>query len=186
MYASFVAAQEIVKHGKPFTDGEYIKNSFLKISEQSFTDFKNKSEIVQKIPDMPLSAKTVKDRSDKMVEDITKQQIKDINSAVTYSIACNESKEKHDIEQIAIFCRYVNSAGPQEEMIELIPLKGQTRGENICEAILECLKAKGINTTHLGSVATDGALRMTGSQKGFVALLQKSLDRKLPSFHWIL
>lgn len=46
-YASFVAAQEIVRYRKPFTDGEYIKESFFKISEHVFTDFKNKSEIVQ-------------------------------------------------------------------------------------------------------------------------------------------
>uniref|UniRef100_A0A8C9ZDY1 SPIN-DOC-like zinc-finger domain-containing protein n=1 Tax=Sander lucioperca TaxID=283035 RepID=A0A8C9ZDY1_SANLU len=167
-YASFVAAQEIVRHGKPFTDGEYMKESFIKISEHLFTDFKNKSEIVQKIRDMPLSAKTVKDRTIKMTEDITRQQIKDINSAVAYSIACDESKDKGDVEQIALFCRYVNSAGPQEEMIELIPLKG-------------------INTTHLLSVATDGAPSMTGAHKGFVALLQKStLNRKLLTFHCIL
>ncbi|KAL0973635.1 hypothetical protein UPYG_G00207640 [Umbra pygmaea] len=135
---------------------------------------------------MPLSAKTVKDRTIKMAEDITRQQIKDINSAVAYSIACDESKDKGDIEQIALFCRYVNSAGPQEEIIELIPLKGQTRGEDICEAVLNCLSAKGINTTHLVSVATDGAPSMTGAQKGFVALLQKLLDRKLLTFHCIL
>ncbi|XP_067094207.1 general transcription factor II-I repeat domain-containing protein 2B-like [Osmerus mordax] len=121
-----------------------------------------------------------------MAEDITRQQIKDINSAVAYSIACDESKDKGDIEQIVLFCRYVNSAGPQEEIIELIPLKGQTRGEDICEAVLNCLRAKGINTTHLVSVATDGAPSMTGAQKGFVALLQKSLDRKLLTFHCIL
>ncbi|KAL0978655.1 hypothetical protein UPYG_G00173530 [Umbra pygmaea] len=135
---------------------------------------------------MPLSAKTVKDRTIKMAEDITRQQIKDINSAVAYSVACDESKDKGDIEQIALFCRYVNSAGPQEEIIELIPLKGQTRGEDICEAVLNCLRAKGINTTHLVSVATDGAPSMTGAQKGFVALLQKTLDRKLLTFHCIL
>ncbi|XP_066471497.1 protein FAM200C-like isoform X2 [Tiliqua scincoides] len=185
-YASFVATQEMVRHGKPFTDGEYIKESFIKISEHLFTDFKNKSEIVQKIRDMPLSAKTVKDRTLKMAENITRQQIKDINSAVAYSIACVESKEKGDIEQIALFCRYVNSAGPQEEMIELIPLKGQTQGEDICEAVLDYLRAKEINTTHLVSVATDGAPSMTGVQKGFVALLQKSLGRKLLTFHCIL
>ncbi|XP_059843836.1 SCAN domain-containing protein 3-like [Hypanus sabinus] len=182
-YASYVAAQEIVRHGKQFTDGEYIKESYIKISEHLFTDFKNKSEIVQKIRDMPLSAKTVKDRTIKVAEDITRQQIKDINSAVAYSIACDESKDKGDIEQIALFCRYVNSAGPQEEMIELIPLKGQTQGEDICEAVLNCLRAKGIKTTHLVSVATDGAPSMTGTHKGFVALLQKSLDR---TFHCIL
>ncbi|XP_059812513.1 general transcription factor II-I repeat domain-containing protein 2B-like [Hypanus sabinus] len=180
-YASYIAAQEIVRHGKQFTDGEYIKESFIKIS-----DFKNKSEIVQKIRDMPLSAKTVKDRTIKMAEDITRQQIKDINSAVAYSIACDESKDKGDIEQIALFCRYVNSAGPQEELIELIPLKDQTREVDICEAVLNCLRAKGIKTTHLVSVATDGAPNMTGTHKGIVALLQKSLDRKLLIFHCIL
>ena len=181
-----MAAQEIVKHSKPFTDGKYIKNSFIKISEYLFTDFKNKSEIVQKIRDMPLSAKTVQDRTSKMAQDITKQQIKDINSTVAYSIACDESKDKSDIEQIALFCRYANSAGPQEELIELIPLKGQTHGEDICEAVLECLRTKSINTNHLVSVATDGAPSMTGAHKGFVVLLQKSLDRQLLTFHCIL
>ena len=60
-----------VKHGKRITDGEYIKNSFIKIFEHLLTDFKNKSEIVQKIRDMPLSAKTVEDRTSRMAEDIT-------------------------------------------------------------------------------------------------------------------
>ena len=135
---------------------------------------------------MPLSAKTIQDRTSKMAQDITKQQIKDINSAVAYSIACDESKDKSDIEQIALFCRYANSAGTQEELIELIPLKGQTRGQDVCGAVLECLKTKGINTNHLVLVATDGAPSMTGAHKGFVVLLQKSLDRQLLTFHCIL
>ena len=160
-------------HGKPFTDGEYVKESFLKISEQLFVDFKNKCEIVQKIREMPLSAKTVRDRTIKMAENITKQQIKDINSAATYSIACDVSKDKNDIEQIALFCRYVNSAGSQEEMVELIPLKCQTRGEDVCEAVFECLRAKDIKTTHLVSVATNGAPSMTGAHRDFVALLNR-------------
>ena len=186
IYASFDATQEIVRHRKPFTYGEYVKETFLKISEHLFPDFKNKCEIVQKIGEMPLFAKTVKDRTIKMAENITKQQIKDINLAATYSIACDVSKDKNGIEQIALFCRYVNSAGPQEEMIELIPLKCQTRGEDVCEVVFECLRAKNIKTTHLVSVATDGAPSMTGAHRGFVTLLQKSLNRKLLSFHCIL
>ena len=121
-----------------------------------------------------------------MAEDITKQQIKDIYCAVAYSISCDECKDKSDIEQIAIFCRYVNSAGPKEKIIELTPLKDQTRGEDICEAVLECLRAKGINTTHLVSVATNEAPSRTSAQKGFVALQQKSLGRKMLTFHCIL
>ncbi|KAK1889551.1 General transcription factor II-I repeat domain containing protein 2A [Dissostichus eleginoides] len=135
---------------------------------------------------MPLSAKTVKDRTIKMAENITSQQIEDINSAPAFSIACDESSDVNDIEQTALLCRYVNSDGPQEEIIELIPLKGQTRGEDICKAVMTCLQAKGINTTHMVSVATDGAPSMRGTQKGFVTLLQKSLDRELLTFHCIL
>ena len=184
--ASFVATREIIKRGKPFTDGDYMKDSFIKISEHLFSDFKNKTEIIQKIKDMPLSAKTVKERAIKMAGDITNQQIKDINSAPAFSIACDESCDVIDIEQTALLCRYVNTDGPQEEMVELIPLKGQTRGEDICEAVLKCLNDKGINTNHLISVATDGAPNMRGSHKGFVTLLQKALDRNLLVFHCIL
>ena len=50
-YASFVAAQEIVRLKRPFTDAECKKESFIKISDYLFTDFKNRSEIVQKIRD---------------------------------------------------------------------------------------------------------------------------------------
>uniref|UniRef100_A0A674PAJ3 General transcription factor II-I repeat domain-containing protein 2A-like n=2 Tax=Takifugu rubripes TaxID=31033 RepID=A0A674PAJ3_TAKRU len=184
--ASFLAAQEIVKRGKPFTDGEYIKETFIQISEHLFSDFKNKNEIVQKIKDMPLSAKTVKDRTIKMAANISSKQIDDINSAQAFSIACDESSDVNDIEQIALLCRYANANGPQEELIELIPLKGQTRGQDICDAVVSCLKDKGINTTHLVSVSTDGAPSMRGAQKGFVNLLQKSLGRDLMTFHCII
>uniref|UniRef100_A0A3B4C9Y8 HAT C-terminal dimerisation domain-containing protein n=1 Tax=Pygocentrus nattereri TaxID=42514 RepID=A0A3B4C9Y8_PYGNA len=95
-------------------------------------------------------------------------------------------KSANSTTYASLFCRYVNSTGPQEEMVELIPLKCQTRVEDICEAVLDCLRAKEIKTTHLVSVATDGAPSMTGAHRGFVALLQKSLDRKLLTFHCIL
>lgn len=39
--------------------------------------------------DMPLSAKTVQDRTVKMAENVTRQQMKDINSALAYAIACD-------------------------------------------------------------------------------------------------
>lgn len=44
IYANFVAAQEIVRHGKLSMDGEYMKDSFIKISEHLIADFKNKRD----------------------------------------------------------------------------------------------------------------------------------------------
>jgi len=79
----------------------------------------------------------------------------------------------------------VISDGPQEEINELIPLKGQTRGKDIC-GVVNCLKAKEINITTMVSVTTDAAASMRGTQKGFISLVQKSLDRERLTFHCIL
>ncbi|GBL85580.1 hypothetical protein AVEN_34727-1 [Araneus ventricosus] len=64
--ASFAISLEIAKRGKPFSDGEYIKDCFIRASEELFRDFKNKAEIMKKIKDLSLSAKTVQDRTAKM------------------------------------------------------------------------------------------------------------------------
>ena len=186
--ASFVATREIIKRGKPFTDGDYMKSpSFIKISEHLFSDFKNKTEIIQKIKDMPLSAKTVKERAIKMAGNITNQQIKDINSAPAYSIACDESCDVIDIEQAALLRRYVNSDGPQEEINYhwINTTERPNTGGGDMWGCAEVFKWQW-NTNHLISVATDGAPSMWGSQKGFVTLLQKALDRNLLAFHCIL
>ncbi|GBO00877.1 hypothetical protein AVEN_273724-1 [Araneus ventricosus] len=63
---SFAVSLEITKRGKPFTDGEYVKDCFVRASEELFHDFKNKEEIMKKIKALPLSAKTVKDRTVQM------------------------------------------------------------------------------------------------------------------------
>lgn len=79
-----------------------------------------------------LSAKVVKDRAIKMSTNITTQRIEDISSTLPYSVAYDKSSDVNDTKQITLLYRYVNSDGPQEEMIKLIPLKGQTQGEDIC------------------------------------------------------
>lgn len=65
-----------------------MKDSFIKISDHLFSNFKNKQEIVQKIKEMRLSAKTVKDRTIKMAENIT------------FSIARDELSDVNDVEQL--------------------------------------------------------------------------------------
>lgn len=54
-------------------------------------------------------------------------QIKDINSAPAYSITCDGSNDVRYIKQIMLFCRYVNFDGQQEEILDLIPVKGQIK-----------------------------------------------------------
>ena len=73
-------------------------------------------------------------------------QIEDINAARAYPISCDESSDVNDIELVVLLCRHVNSDDPQEDLIKLVPLEGQIRGEDTCDAVIQCLKSKGTNT----------------------------------------
>ncbi len=154
-------------------------------SVQRIKKNKNKDEIIKKIKNVPLSAKAMRDRALKLAQDITNQQTVDIISFCGFSIACDESCDV-DIARVALLGRYVNSEGPQEQLIDLLPLTGQTRGEDIFSTIITCLKEKEIQTNHIISVATDGAPSMTGIHKGFVSLLKQQLNHEVISFHCIV
>lgn len=184
--ASFAVAQEIAKHGKPFTDGDYIKTCFLNMAQHLFSNFKNKDDIITKIKDTPLSAKTIHDRTIRMAENVTAQQVDDIKSASAFSLACDESCDLKDIAQLSLLGRYVSSRGVQEELLALLPLKGQTRGEDIYAAVSEFLSSKGIDANKLVSIATDGAPSMTGKNKGFISLFKQNLRQEVFTFHCII
>ena len=89
--ASFVFSQEIAKRGKPYTDGEYMKNCFINTSEELFWDFKNKADILKRIKELPLSTKNIKDRTIKMCSNIITQHIEDLKLVSALSIAVDES-----------------------------------------------------------------------------------------------
>lgn len=103
--------------------------------------------------EMSLSTKVIRDRIINMAENISCKQIKNINSAKAFSITCDDSCD--------LLCRYIKFVGPQEELIEVIPLKSQTWGQDIFEAVVSCLTEKVINTTHQVSVCTDGPISST-------------------------
>ncbi|GBM11338.1 hypothetical protein AVEN_47887-1 [Araneus ventricosus] len=71
----------------------------------------------------------------------------------------------------------MSSQGPKEELLGLLPLSGQTRGEDIANAVQKCLEDNGIDINKIASIATDGAKSMTGIQRGNINSSEKNKPR---------
>ncbi|GFV34946.1 general transcription factor II-I repeat domain-containing protein 2A [Trichonephila clavipes] len=82
--ASYSAANAIAWHGKPFQEGEFLKEAWLACAPSLFDDFDNKHEIIKRIKDIPLSRNTIKDRILKLAENVTDQQKNDITPLLLY------------------------------------------------------------------------------------------------------
>ncbi|GFV69501.1 SCAN domain-containing protein 3 [Trichonephila clavipes] len=154
--ASFVFSQEIAKRGKVYTDGEYINNCFINASGELFQDFKNKADILKRIKELPLSAKTLKYRAIKMRLNITTQHIEDLKLVSALSLAVDESCDIDDTAQVSLFVRFMSHLGPKEELLRLLSIKGQTRGEDIANAVIECMDKHPIPLDKILSISTDG------------------------------
>ncbi|XP_029461803.1 protein FAM200B [Rhinatrema bivittatum] len=184
--ASFAGALAIVRNGKPFTDGEYAKTFMLDVASELFDDFSNKDKIIKRIKDMPLLARTVHDRTIMMANQIEATQVKDINAALFFSLALDESTDISHLSQFSVIARYAVGDTLCEESLAVLPMKGTTRGEDLFKSFTELAKEKNLPMDKLILVCTDGAPCMVGKNRGFVALLREHEKRPILSFHCIL
>lgn len=74
---------------------------------------------------IPLSAKTVKDRTIKISANITNQQIEDLKLAFTISRAVDESSVINDTLQVSLFVRFISTTGTKEKLLRLLLLRGK-------------------------------------------------------------
>ncbi|XP_066135745.1 protein FAM200C-like [Saccopteryx bilineata] len=184
--ASFAGALAIVRNGKPFTVGEYAKTFMLDVANELFDDFSDKEKIIKRIKDMPLSARTVHDRTIMMASQIEATQMKDINAAPFFSLALDESTDVSHLSQFSVIARYAVGDTLHEESLAVLPMKETTRGEDLFKSFTEFAKEKNLPMDKLISVCTDGAPCMVGENRGFVALLREHEKRPILSFHCIL
>ncbi|GFV96080.1 general transcription factor II-I repeat domain-containing protein 2A [Trichonephila clavipes] len=78
------------------------------------------------------------------------------------------------------------SLDPKEELLGLLPLKSQTRGEDITNAVIECMDKHHNPLDKIVSIPTDGSKSMTGVRKGFVAILKEKINHEILVYHRII
>lgn len=184
--ASFSVSHCIAQHGKPLSDGEYLKEVFVKASNILFHDFTNKNEIIKRINDLPVSRNTVKDRIICMSNDITDQLQTDLASENYFSICLDESTDVTSQARLAVFVRFSSVNIMREELIKLMTISTKTTGQDIMNVVLKEFANLKININNIVSITTDGAPNMVGKHNGFVQLFSKEISHPLISFHCLI
>eukprot|EP00079_Xenopus_tropicalis_P009770 XP_002934073.2 PREDICTED: general transcription factor II-I repeat domain-containing protein 2A-like [Xenopus tropicalis] len=154
----------------------------LDVANELFDDFSDKDKIIKRIKDMPLSARNVREGTIMMANQIEATQVKDINAALFFSLALDESTDVSHLSQFSVIARYAVGDTLREESLVVLPMKGTTRGEDLFKSFTE----QNLPMDKLISVCTDGAPCMVGKNKGFIALLREHEKRPILSFHCIL
>ena len=186
--ASFRVSYVLAKHKKPFEDGEMLKEAFIAGGEALFANFKNKAEIISAIQDLQLSRQSVTRRVESMGFDVVEKQKHDIAECKYFSLQFDESTDITDIAQLCIFIRMgFSNMSSKEDLLTIIPIKGNTRGEDIYNAFMKFVKELQLPLYKIVCVTTDGAPAMIGRLNGFVAFCRRNDDfPDFVSFHYVI
>jgi hypothetical protein len=88
----------VASKGKPFTDGEFVKETFLSSAKILFSDLPNTLSWIREIP---ASARSIERRITDMAENVTVKQTTGLQQAVVFSVALDESVDVNDVARLA-------------------------------------------------------------------------------------
>lgn len=180
--ASFLVSHSIAVAKKPFSDGEYIKNTMLKVLE-CFGETGNVVKTM--LMSVPLSASTITRRIETIGAHFKSVLKEKLQSCLHFSLALDESTDITDVSQLLIFVRCIDEEGTvHEELLRCVSMRGTTKGKDIFDAVVEAT-SNFVPLTKLSAVCTDGAPAMKGIGVGFVGQLQKN-GINVPNFHCII
>jgi len=171
--ASYSVALLIAKKMKPFSDGEFVKECLAAVIEDVMPD---KGKIISSIS---LSRQTISRRINDISAEIMVHLRDRILQFQAYSLAFDESTDISHTSQLAVFIRGVNSSFEvTQEMLNLINLKDTTRGEDVFQAIKNCLSCNSLHLEVLSGLTTDGAPAMIGKNKGTIKLFINEMEAR--------
>ncbi|KAL3873751.1 hypothetical protein ACJMK2_036840 [Sinanodonta woodiana] len=181
---SYEISLMIAKSGRPFTDGDFVKQCMTTASEKLCL------EVVRKLQTVSLNRMTVKQRIPHLSADATRQLADKATDFFYFSLAANESTDIISTAQLLVCVLGVSSSFDiTEEFIGMGSMKGQTTASALFEGTVRLCSSVLLDFTKLISVITDGAPAMTGKSNGLVALLMKQRgkqNRQLVMLHCII
>ncbi|UYV84513.1 EPM2AIP1 [Cordylochernes scorpioides] len=164
-------ALEIAKRGKPFTDGEMIKECIIAVVEEMCP------EKVNLLKTVSMSANTVARRVENIAENISSQLFDKNGHVEWFSLALDESTDVSDTAQVLIYIRGVDkSYEVHEELLDMYSIHGTTTGTDIFKGVEMAINKKNLRWKNLKCITTDGGKNMSGKDKGVVALVSMAVE----------
>jgi len=133
---SYKIAQCVASKAKPFTDGEFVKETFWSSAEILFSDLPNKETILSQSAEILASPRSIERRITDMAENITVKQTTGLQQAVVFSVALDESVDVNDVARLAIVARYCDSDRIYKELCYSLPLGGTVKGVDFITAFV--------------------------------------------------
>ncbi|KAM8960711.1 general transcription factor II-I repeat domain-containing protein 2-like [Pelodytes ibericus] len=170
--ASFQVAMLIARTGRPFVEGEFVKECLLSVAKEMCPE---KADLFSTVS---LSAPTITRRIEEMGDNLHQHLQNSTKKLSYFSLALDESNDVRDSAQLLIFIRGTNDYFEvTEELAALQSIKATTTGEDIYEKVCQTVNDLELDWAKLASVTTDGAPSMVGSKKGVIARINQEMDK---------
>lgn len=147
--ASYVVSELIAKAGKPFTEGQFVKDCMLRVADILCPEKRS-------LFNVSLSANTVAERINGLSGNIYEQLQDRARSFIAYSIALDESTDITDNAQLAIFIRGVDDKFEvTEELLSLCPMYGHNTAKDIFQQRCGAIERLSVPWNRLVGITTD-------------------------------
>ncbi|XP_076372709.1 general transcription factor II-I repeat domain-containing protein 2-like isoform X1 [Tachypleus tridentatus] len=174
---SYKIVHRMAEQGKPFTDGNIIKECMMEAANELCPEKANFFENIS------LSATPVVRRVEELGENIALQIHQKARNFLWYSLALDKSIVLWSTSQLLVFIHGVNlDFQIMEELASVCSTHGRTSGEDIFMEVHKTLQDYNLQWNQLRGVTVDGEKHMARVKKGLVGLIRKQLeDLQLPS-----
>ena len=98
--------------------------------------------------------------------------LKHLHQAPFYSIMADECTDVSTVEELSLFCRWIENGEPTEHFTDLLPMK-KTDAESIYSVLVEWLKSKNIQLINHIVMGFNGAATFSGKKSGVQARMKK-------------